>query len=293
MRPLVFARYVRPAERRPQLWRLALGLVLALGVYVGVIAAIFGAAYLLTGGDADPGVWAARAIRADRPGGTLLLLATFAGMALGPMLIVRLLHARRAGTLFGPAARTVRHFAIAAGIVLVFLGLPLVPWSLAWDLRPSLDPVRWAALLPLTLLGLVVQTGAEEVFFRGYLTQQLAARFRSRLAWMAFPALAFGLVHYDPTSAGANAWAVVFGATVFGLLAADLTAVTGSLGAAWGFHFANNVIAVALVATGDTITGLALYVTPYDLDEVSPALIFGDALLLAFAWIVCRRVLAR
>ena len=36
----------------------------------------------------------------------------------------------------------------------------------------------WAAWLPLVLPALLVQTAAEEIAFRGYLMQGLAARFR-------------------------------------------------------------------------------------------------------------------
>jgi uncharacterized protein len=46
-------------------------------------------------------------------------------------------------------------------------------------------------------------------------------------------------------------------AATFGLIAADLTARTGSIGAAWGFHFANNTMAITILATDGTITGLS------------------------------------
>ncbi len=52
----------------------------------------------------------------------------------------------------------------------------------------------------------LIQTGAEELVFRGYLQQQLAARFASPLIWMVLPALIFGAVHYDPATAGPNVW---------------------------------------------------------------------------------------
>ena len=111
---------------------------------------------------------------------------------------------------------------------------------------------------------------------------------------MGVPALAFGLVHLDPFAArGAELWAIVGGAAVFGLLAADLTAVTGSLGAAWGVHFANNLVAIGVLSTKGTITGLSLYVTPYDMAQVDPQVLVGDAVLLVLGWVVIRRALAR
>jgi DNA-directed RNA polymerase subunit RPC12/RpoP len=42
-------------------------------------------------------------------------------------------------------------------------------------------------------VGVLIQTGAEEVLFRGYLQQQLAARFASPIAWMVLPSAIFAL----------------------------------------------------------------------------------------------------
>ncbi len=289
MRPLVFERYVQPARRRPQLWRLVLGLLLCGLVYAAVVAAVFVASVMWsrrTGGAPLVTPWT--------PGGTLILLATFVGMALGPMVAVRLLHGRTAGSLFGPAARVLRDFVAATAITGAVLGVALAFWALRYEAVPNLEAGLWLTLLPLTLLGLVVQTGAEEVLFRGYFTQSLAARFKARAIWMGVPALAFGLLHLDPFAArGVELWAIVGGAAVFGLLAADLTAVTGSLGAAWGVHFANNLVAIAVLSTKGTITGLSLYVTPYDMAQVDPQVLVGDAVLLVLGWVVIRRALAR
>jgi uncharacterized protein len=133
------------------------------------------------------------------------------------------------------------------------------------------------------------------VLFRGYMQTQLAARFRSPIVWLLLPSLLFGIVHSDPATAGDNVWMVVGSAAVFGLIAADLTARTGSIGAAWGFHFANNVVAIAILATGGTITGLALWVTPYTLAEYEATLaaVLLDVGMLVVAWWLVRRAVAR
>jgi uncharacterized protein len=216
-------------------------------------------------------------------------------MALGPMLVARWIHKRPAGSRFGPRVRTLRDFAIAAGIVFAVLGVSLGLWSFQYDAVPNLPVSLWLLLLPLTLLGLVVQTGAEEVLFRGYLQSQLAARFRSPIAWLVIPSLLFGIVHFDPTRAGDNAWLVVASAATFGLLAADLTARTGSIGAAWGFHFANNTVAIAILSTDGTISGLSRWLTPYTLAELDgPGLIVAlDVAMLILAWWLVRRAVAR
>jgi membrane protease YdiL (CAAX protease family) len=290
-----FARFVEPARRRPQLWRLVLGIMVAVAIYLLWTVSVIAGAWFLLGADEDPMLWTQSLAEADTAEGTLVLLLTFVGMALGPMAAARWLHGRRAGTLFGPRVRTLRDFVVAAGVVFAVLGIALGLWTLEYDAVVNLPVSTWAMVLPLTLLGLLVQTGAEEVLFRGYMQSQLAARFRSPLVWLVIPSLLFGIVHFDAMTAGANVWLVVGSASVFGLIAADLTARTGSIGAAWGFHFANNVMAIAILSTGGTITGLARWVTPYTLaeyDASAPAMLF-DVAMLVFAWWLVRRAVAR
>jgi len=109
------------------------------------------------------------------------------------------------------------------------------------------------------------------------------------------PSIAFGLVHLDPAGAGPNTWIVIVAAAAFGLATADLTAVTGSIGAAWGFHFVNNCVALLLIATQGTIPGLALFLTPYFVSDSALIrdLVLVDLATLAIAWGVIRRVLRR
>lgn len=267
---------------------------MCLAVYALVTFLVFFAVWRIT--ETDPYfLWVEDIVSAGEPWHLLVLLSTFAGMAIGPMLAVRLLHRRRAGTLFGPAAQTLRDFAVATVTAFAVLGLTLVGWFIFNDPLPGLAPGVWLLLLPLALLGIALQTGAEELVFRGYLQQQLGARFRSPLLWAAFPALLFGAVHFDPASAGENVWLVVGAAAFFGLVAADLTARTGSIGAAWGFHFANNTVALTLIATQGTLTGLALFQTPYDVADTTAmrASIPVDLAVMVVIWLLLRRILAR
>ena len=88
--------------------------------------------------------------------------------------------------------------------------------------------------------------------------QQLAARFSSPIIWMVLPSAFFAGLHYQPEIMGDNTWLVMGAVFVFALLAADLTAVTGNIGAAWAMHFVNNALAILLVATEGPLSGLAL-----------------------------------
>lgn len=290
-----FDRFIAPARAYPQLWRTALGAVLiVVCAMIGTIV-LFGAGWRVAAYRDDALNWLPRMLEADTPAGALLLLFSFTGMAVGAMLAARWLHRRPAGTLFGPAVRALRDFVRAALVVGGLMLVSLAIWSVGEDAVPNLPPVAWATLLPLTLLGLAIQTGAEELAFRGYLQQQLGARFRSPLAWAVVPSVLFGLVHLNGDLSPGTAWAIVGAAAIFGLAAADLTARTGSIGAAWGFHFANNVLAVAILSTDGTITGLSLFRTPYAIEDTMAldALILLDLGFLVLAWWLVRRVVAR
>jgi hypothetical protein len=82
---------------------------------------------------------------------------------------------------------------------------------------------------------------------------------------------------------------------LFAVLAADLTARTGSLGAAWGFHFANNCVAILVVALDGPLSGLALYTVPMaemSAAELRPALAMDMAVTL-LTWGAIRLAVSR
>ena len=273
---------------------LLLGLLLALLVYAVVTVIIFSGLWLARGLPQNL-AWIEDLLEADTPEKLLILLTTFIGMALGPMAAVAMLHERSAGSLFGRAPVVLRDFSIATLAAGSVLGLSLIPWFVLNEPIPGLAYERWILFLPIALIGIVVQTGAEEILFRGYIQQQLAARFRSPFVWALIPSVLFGFAHFDVTSAGDNAILVVLSAGLFGLLAAELTARTGSIGAAWGFHFANNTLALLVVSTEGTLTGLALFRTPYDISDTEAirAAIPLDLAMLILIWFVIRRLVSR
>lgn len=284
---------VDPARQTAALWRLGLGLIVVMAVYGLGIASIYGLLVAVSGPDGAR-AWMVRMAGADTPTTTLLVLATFVGMALGPLLAGRLLHRRRPASLFGPRARLLRHFALAAGICAVLNAATAIIPSTVMPV-PNIDLRMWLAFLPLALVAIAVQTGAEEVLFRGYIQSQLAARFASPLVWMVLPSALFAVLHYQPGAMGDNAAIVVVAVFVFALCAADLTAHTGTIGAAWGFHFANNAVAILFVALDGPLSGLALYTVPMGTipaADLRPMLLSGVAVTLAI-WLVIRLTVRR
>lgn len=283
--PARYARYgaiVRTARPRSQLWRLALGIIV-----VFLITPLWAGAMLYpnfnSGGTFE--------FADDLASRTLALLLAIGGLGIGTIVAAWLIHRRRPGSLIGRGPAALRHFVIAALVTWsVAAGSALLFLPFAPPLIQSLSLGAWLSLLPLALIAVLFQTGAEEIFFRGYLQSQLAARFRRSSVWILGPALFFGLMHYAPFLSVLAAWTYVVAAALFGILAADLTARTGTLGAAWGFHFANNVIVLVLVAPGGELDGLSLYRSPLALEEtlaLNPAILV-DALLLVLVYRLIR-----
>lgn len=283
-----------PARARSELWRTIAGAGMILSIYVAMMAG-FGALLRLQFGPLLARAIVTAMFRGATPGMVLLLLASFLAVLAGTFATVRLLHRRRAGTLFGPPGRVSRDFCAVALAVLAFNAL-FLPFALADDsLRPGQAPAAFLAHLPLALVCLAIQTGAEELTFRAYFQQQLAARFASPLVWMPGPALLFAAGHYAPDTYGDSAALILIWALAFGLFTADLTARTGSIGASWGFHFANNATAFLLIGSGPGMSGLALWVQQGGIGTapVPAAAILVQCATLACAWLAARIALRR
>ena len=150
-------------------------------------------------------------------------------------------------------------------------------------------------LLPLSLGVVFIQISAEEIFFRGYLQQQLAARFQSPLVWMVLPSVLFAMGHYQPAEAGENAVMIVVWAGVFGLLMADLTARSGTIGPALAVHFVNNVTALLITSLPDSLGGLALWHAPFGMEDTAElrAWMPVDFALMIVSWLAARLALRR
>jgi membrane protease YdiL (CAAX protease family) len=270
-----FEAFVAPARARPALWRLLIGSAIAAAAWFGSVLLLFFLFSPAAGGRAA----------------LVLYLLSFAGLAAGTALAARL-HGRSARTLLGPGGFRPRAFFAGIAVLAVLAGLGALPLLFA-DAPVRQAPLAvWLAWLPLALPALLVQTAAEELAFRGYLMQALAARFRSALAWWLLPALLFGLLHWDPEQFGRHAWLAAASAGVVGLVLADVTARTGNLSAAIGLHFANNGVALLLVAVSGPASALGLWLHPLDPADPDATLRFllADLAATLVAWAAWRLV---
>ena len=276
------------ARPKAELWRLALGVVLVVVTWfaLGLISDMFllPAVLALTGG--------ADLYSGSDPAGMAILLGNFIFATIAVGLVLPMLHGRSLGTLVGPRALLLPQGLQVGRILLLVLVVLLVlpPYDMGAPLVANLAFGQWVALLPLSLVLVLIQVSAEEILFRGYLQQGLAARFKSPLVWLVLPSLLFGMGHYMPQEAGDNAWLIVAGATLYGMLMTDLTARSGSLGPAIAVHFVNNVWALLIVASPSSLNGLALYLHPFAMDDVAALRpwLWVDVMVMLVSWLAAR-----
>lgn len=289
-----YARYqpvIEQARSQPALWRLLVGLALVVFVSAGWTLGILAILALRTG---TPFSQATEFLPflGLTPSGTALFLFLYVGLGYGTLIAAQALHGRSPRSIIGPPARTLRHFAIAAATSLALLcGLTLVTLPIPPAPIQNLDLGTWLLWLPLGALVVAAQTGSEEILFRGYMQSQIAARFRGTWTWLLLPSLAFGALHTMPTLPLAVSLAYAGAATCFGLMAADLTARTGSIGAAWGFHFGNNAFAILIIAADANISGLGLLRAETAITDIihSPAVLVFELFALLAIWALIRR----
>lgn len=282
------------AEPRSELWRLVAGVVAMVAVYVLLSLFYQQAISELTRFRPQ---FTDELIAGSTPSAMYVLLFSFGLISLSVFIVVRLLHKRAALSVFGPTILAAPQFfrVFTAMLVLAAILMILPPYGYGGPSVPNMAFGLWALILPLSLVAVFLQISAEEIFFRGYLQQQLAARFASPWIWMVLPSVLFALGHYQPVEAGQNAVMITVWAGLFGLLMADLTARAGSIGPALAMHFFNNVSALLLTSLPDTLGGLALFHTPFGLQDEAQlrAWLPVDFAMMIVSWLAARLALRR
>lgn len=116
------------------------------------------------------------------------------------------------------------------------------------------------------LVGLSIQTFAEEFIFRGYLTQGLLLATRRPLPAAIASGILFGALHIP------NGMPEAVNAVVFGIVCALIAIRTGGIAFTYGLHLINNLFgAVAVVSTSDVFAG-----SPALISQNTPHLLWWD-----------------
>ncbi len=269
--PPAFDAYVEPARARSEWWRTLLGFALVSIVFLGLTLGLSSLVVLI--GELRSTGSGFRLLFMLQQGTSVFATFTLVGVIIfiipALWLVVRFLHKRSFWTLISPDRRIDwRYWQIGAIVVALF---GIADAILTFSSHEVQQQHTFGTWLPLALAATFVvflQTASEELVFRGYLQQQLAARFQTRWVWLVIPSILFGSLHYNPGTFGDNFWLVMCVAGTIGLIAGDLTARLGNLSAALGIHFANNIIVFIFLNVRGQASGVSLFL--YDMDPKAP-----------------------
>lgn len=270
-------------------WRPLVGLLLAsLGLVSAAVAVILVALLVsgLTGGSTD--VSSEEALDPDTALGLLANNLVIAMLIPAAVLAVLVAHQERVGWLASVAGRVRwsllgRLLPLALLVVLVFFGLSfLLPSDVTSDV--DMPPAgTLVALFAVIVLTTPLQSAAEEVGFRGYLTQSVAS-------WFARPAMGIAVgggvsaVCFALAHGVQDAW--LFGDRLsFGVVASWLAWRTGGLEAPVALHASNNLVSLLFTAaTGSLADSLTASTLEWQFA------VLDVAMMLTFAVLVDRLV---
>ncbi|MEQ1780712.1 MAG: CPBP family intramembrane glutamic endopeptidase [Hyphomonadaceae bacterium] len=287
-----FQRWIDAARPRTQLWRTMLGALLI--VVIWLVWTIVVGLVAVRSGLVTPHAMATVMGQSDTPLSygdvviaTGVLFATFWGLWFGVWAAVRLLSKRSFASVISFERRVrLGQFAVGMALAAGYLaaGVALSSMSGIAPQRSNLSIETWLmSFAPLAIL-IFLQSAGEELFFRGFLTQQLAARTRHPLVWGLLPSMAFGIAH--ASNGGGD---LMFGiyyvaaATLLGLVMTATVWRTGGLSAAMGFHFINNIGALLVVSVAGSSPPVSLFLLSLtDAVSSSPTDLLMLGLLLAF-----------
>ncbi len=266
-----FKSYCEPAVERAEWWRTLAGFLLIAGLY-GAIFAGLGWMTLKIGEAIELGfgyrlLFEVVTFSSKRA----VLIGLFSVVLILPALwlVMRFLHKRPFSTLLSPHRKIHWKAYFLPALLLVVLYMVVeIPWIIRGDTRQQLSLSEWLPWMVPALILLFLQTATEELVFRGYLMQQLAARFHSRWVWMVIPSLLFGAIHYAPQQYGENTWLVMAAAALTGFVLADITARFGNLSIAMGLHFGNNLIAIFVVSSPGYMSALSLFLDSSNVKDI-------------------------
>ncbi|MDP1803172.1 MAG: CPBP family intramembrane metalloprotease [Bacteroidota bacterium] len=153
-------------------------------------------------------------------------------------------------------------FAFALWGTLVSVAVAIKYFSDPANMTFDLNMPGFLFSLLLMVIFMPIQTGIEEVIFRGYLIQGLAQIFKSGLIPLVITSLLFGLAHMSNPEVQAFGWPIMLSYFVFfALFMGALTLLDEGLELAFGIHFANNIVSSILVNSQDSV------IKPYSLFE--------------------------
>ncbi len=156
----------------------------------------------------------------------------------------------------------------------------------------SVDATLWLELVVIAGVGIFVQAGAEELFFRGYLTQAVR-RFTSQPAvFLLIPAMLFAAPHLTNLTQFDSSPYVLLPYLIDGLAFGWVAYRTGSLWMSLGIHWSNNLSNVVLVGPrGDVLDSVAplQFDIPNSIAELTTISVVTSLAMVAIVEVALRR----
>ncbi len=139
------------------------------------------------------------------------------------------------------------------GILLV--GFTIVSYLMApGDMELRFDAPKFALLFVVAVILVPIQTGTEELLFRGYLMQGFSLVFKKAIPALILTSVLFGLLHASNPEAKAHGLLIMMPYYIlFGAFLGVLTLLDEGAELAMGVHFANNLFSALLVCTKNSV----------------------------------------
>jgi len=122
--------------------------------------------------------------------------------------------------------------------LILTVGYLMMPGGLVWNFQPK----QFAILVVISLIFIPLQTGFEEVLFRGYLLQGFQLLTKNKWVAVVITGVLFGLLHIANPEIAEYGFGLVMPQYIFfGVLFGFMTVMDNGLELAWGAHAANNI----------------------------------------------------
>lgn len=131
-------------------------------------------------------------------------------------------------------------FGVWLAITTIYLAIDYILFPGVYKLQ--FDASKFIPLLLLSLILIPIQASYEELLFRGYTTQGIAAGTKNRWLAIIIPTLLFALMHsFNPEVKEYGFWVAMPQYVFFGLLFGFITIMDDGIELAMGAHTANNL----------------------------------------------------
>ncbi|MCS6809253.1 MAG: CPBP family intramembrane glutamic endopeptidase [Bacteroidota bacterium] len=137
------------------------------------------------------------------------------------------------------------------GIFIVDVAIQYIssPQRFTWAFNPS----EWLLLLVVAVLLIPIQSGFEELFFRGYLMQTSAIVCKRAWQPLVITSVVFGLLHNTNPEVQAYGFVMMIAYIGMGLMLGVAVIMDDSIELAIGAHAANNILSALLVTETNSV----------------------------------------